>query len=164
MDRAILVSALAAGVVALSGSAAAQDEPPAVAPSPAPAASPPPAPAASPPPAPTIALPPALAPPSAPAAEAWPKASDLIDLGALSLTLGVFTGATVLVCSFSIGPGSHREACQGGLGGISLALVAASAPLFVLGTRKQRTTAWILDRATFTATTRGGTLGWATTF
>jgi len=157
MAQSILVSVLAAGLVALPGAAAAQDTPPpasAVAP---PAVAPPPAPAIAPPPAPAIAPPPVV--------ESFPKASDFTDLGALSLTLGAFTGATVLLCGFTIGSGARRQACQGAIGGISLALVAASIPFFVLGVRKQRTTtSWIRERVTFTATTRGGALGWTLTF
>jgi hypothetical protein len=143
MVRSIPVSVLAAGLVALTGSAAAQGTPP---------------------PALTVAPPPAVAPLPVPAVESSPKASNLTDLGALSLTLGAFTGTTVLACGFTLGAGSVREACQGTLGGLSLALIAASIPFFVLGTRTQRTTTWITDRVTFTASPQRGTVIWTSTF
>jgi hypothetical protein len=128
--RAVAVLSL----VAFPGSAAAQSAPPA-------SAAPLPVVAEAPPPAPVPAAPPAF------------PSGYYIDLGVLFVTIGGIAGLSVIACPGS-GPNVSRDACYGTVGGLAVALVATSIPLFVLGVRKR-----VPDRVGPSVGVRGLTIG-----
>jgi hypothetical protein len=87
-----------------------------------------------------------------------------MDLGILSFTAAVFAGVSVPVCVFTVDPGTGRQACEGTMAGIALALVATAIPVYVLGMRRQTVWRDYQNRLKATATRQGVTLGFTASF
>jgi hypothetical protein len=87
-----------------------------------------------------------------------------MDLGILSFTAAVFAGVSVPVCIFTLDPGTGRQACEGTLAGLSLALVATAIPVYVMGMRRQSVWREYQSKLKATATRQGVTLGFTASF
>ena len=97
------------------------------------------------------------------AAEGISQGDVLIDLGALSLALGTFSGTMgVLSCAFAVTPATPRHVCEWTLGGAAMGFAVTAVPLLVIGATTRTSSAWntYVERLTVHASAQGATFRW----